>query len=258
MTLKIKYDDFVEKFKTKKTTDDCYTPENIYNAIVDWGIKEYGIDRSKIIRPFYPGGDYENLDQYEADSVVLDNPPFSILAQIVRFYTQYEIKFFLFAPALTFFSSTAYKYCCMLCSSVSITYENGAVVRTSFVTNLEDKELAFRTTPDLSRILSELDKRNKNIKKLPKYHYPPEVVTAARLGALSLNGIDFKAKRSEVSKTVALDAQRTAKKTIYGDGFLISENKAAELKAAELKINEEIFYWQISERERKIIDSLGA
>ena len=27
------YFDFVEKFKPKKTTDDCYTPENVYEAI---------------------------------------------------------------------------------------------------------------------------------------------------------------------------------------------------------------------------------
>ena len=37
------YAAFVEKFKPKKTTDDCYTPENIYNAVRDWVLAEYNI-----------------------------------------------------------------------------------------------------------------------------------------------------------------------------------------------------------------------
>ena len=30
------YDTFVDKFKPKKTTDDCYTPDNVYQACLDW------------------------------------------------------------------------------------------------------------------------------------------------------------------------------------------------------------------------------
>ena len=75
----IDYDGFVEKFKPKKTTDDCYTPEPVYNAVRDWVVEEYGLDASKFVRPFYPNGDYENYD-YPDDCVVVDNPPFSILA----------------------------------------------------------------------------------------------------------------------------------------------------------------------------------
>ena len=39
----IDYDGFVEKFKPKKTTDDCYTPETVYNAIRDWSAKSTGL-----------------------------------------------------------------------------------------------------------------------------------------------------------------------------------------------------------------------
>ena len=154
LTLKIKYDDFVEKFKPKKTTDDCYTPENIYNAILDWCVKEYGVNKADVVRPFYPGGDFENFDLYKENSVVIDNPPFSILSKIVGFYVHYGIKFFLFAPTLTLFSAASYRdYVCFLATGADIIYENGAVVPTSFVTNLEDKELQCRTTPDLRKIL---------------------------------------------------------------------------------------------------------
>ena len=39
--MKQDYDEFVNKFKPKKTTDDCYTPELVYNAVRDWVIEEY-------------------------------------------------------------------------------------------------------------------------------------------------------------------------------------------------------------------------
>lgn len=89
------YDAFTEKFKPKKTTDDCYTPPLVYDAIRDWACSEYGIDPACIVRPFYPGGDYERFDYPDA-CVVLDNPPFSILSKICEFYIDRGIAFFLF------------------------------------------------------------------------------------------------------------------------------------------------------------------
>ena len=50
------YKAFTEKFKPKKTTDDCYTPENVYKAVLDWVVAEYGIDENNVVRPFWPGG----------------------------------------------------------------------------------------------------------------------------------------------------------------------------------------------------------
>lgn len=135
MAKQISFEDFCEKFKPKKTTDDCYTPPTIYEVIKNWACKEYGIDPDKIVRPFYPGGDYENFD-YAPDAVVLDNPPFSILSQICEFYLGRKIPFFLFAPSLTAFAG---KHVCMRMNHIicdcNIVYENGAVVKTSFVTS---------------------------------------------------------------------------------------------------------------------------
>ena len=71
------YDEFVEKFKPKKTTDDCYTPPEIYEAIKEWVYLRYGINPEDTVRPFWPGADYKSFD-YSEDSIVLDNPPFSI------------------------------------------------------------------------------------------------------------------------------------------------------------------------------------
>lgn len=44
------YNSFVEKFEPKKTTDDCYTPENIFDAIADWVAAEYGLDKACFVR----------------------------------------------------------------------------------------------------------------------------------------------------------------------------------------------------------------
>ena len=129
------YEEFVEKFKPKKTTDDCYTPPAVYEAVKDWVVKEYSLEGKEIARPFYPGGDYESYD-YPADCVVIDNPPFSILSKICKWYIEKNIKFFLFAPRLTLFSNNL-DVTYIIDGAPPIVYENGAKVSTSFITNLD-------------------------------------------------------------------------------------------------------------------------
>lgn len=174
------YGAFVEKFKPKKTTDDCYTPPEIYEAIKDWACREYGIDPSKVVRPFYPGGDYESFD-YSDGKVVVDNPPFSILSKICACYRDRDIPFFLFAPNLTIFSSTSRNGAHMLVTDCAIEYANGAIVNTSFVTSFGDD--LIRTAPDLTKLVNDTVKRvrRESRKHLPKYAYPPELLTVTRL-----------------------------------------------------------------------------
>ena len=174
------YDAFLDKFEPKRTTDDCYTPDNIYEAVASWVSGEYGIKREDMVRPFYPGGDYRR-EEYPEGCCVVDNPPFSILAEIIRFYDTEGIRFFLFAPALTLFSSSS---SCVTCITlgVSVTYENGANVSTSFVTNLD--EVRIRTAPDLYEVVEAANDVNLEAMHadLPKYSYPDEVMTASRGG----------------------------------------------------------------------------
>lgn len=95
------YKAFEEKFKPKRTTDDCFTPPAIYEAVLEWVREEWNIaDDVPIVRPFYPGGDYENY-KYPKNCIVVDNPPFSMSAKIRNFYNKNGIRFFLFAPTLT-------------------------------------------------------------------------------------------------------------------------------------------------------------
>lgn len=92
------YDGFVEKFEAKKTTDDCYTPDDVYAVVLNHVNSIIDISNKKIIRPFYPGGDYEGIE-YPDDCIVVDNPPFSIITKICKFYILNDIDFFSFCSA---------------------------------------------------------------------------------------------------------------------------------------------------------------
>ena len=95
------YDECVEKFKPKKTTDDCYTPPLVYDAaVLSWAKQHLDIVGCPVVRPFYPGCNYEN-HLYPEGCVVIDNPPLSIFAKIVNFYVSRDIGFLLFAPAMS-------------------------------------------------------------------------------------------------------------------------------------------------------------
>ena len=247
------YNAFVDKFKPKKTTDDCYTPPNIYEAVAGWVAEEYNLNRADFVRPFYPGGDYERY-HYPPGAVVVDNPPFSILSQIVRFYLFKNIRFFLFAPALTLFSSNAAQVCGVITQS-DITYANGACVKTSFLTNLDPD--AVRSAPELFARIKAAERENLVAmrRELPKYVYPPEVLTASKIEPLSRNGIDFRVPRDKVFFIRHLEAQKKEGKTVFGGGFLIAGSEAARLEAARL---EAATRWPLSEREQAICRALDA
>lgn len=116
------YQDFVNKFKPKKTTDDCYTPPAVYDVVLNYVKEKCNIEGLRVLRPFYPNGDYEN-ETYDENCVVIDNPPFSIISKIIRFYLERNIKFFLFAPHLTLFGTNE-DYTSIVTYS-DIIYQNG-------------------------------------------------------------------------------------------------------------------------------------
>lgn len=251
------YEDFVEKFKPKKTTDDCMTPPAVYDAILEWVCNEYGVKKENVVRPFWPGADYQKTE-YPEGCVVVDNPPFSILSKICKWYLDKDIKFFLFAPSLTALSG---KDVCMkmnhiICDSV-IEYENGAKVKTAFVTNLGDDEIVLQTCPSLAEVIKKTCKKQEKTKRLPKYIYPFNVLTATMMQKYSGKGIEFKVKKSECVQISELDDQKANNKTIFGSGLLLSDNAAQRHKGAAKAAEESPVTWMLSERELKIIDQLN-
>ena len=254
------YQAFVDKFKPKKTTDDCYTPPRIYEVIKDWAVKEYGLEGREIVRPFYPGGDYEHAD-YPEGCVVLDNPPFSILSQIVSFYLDCGIDFFLFAPTLTALSGRSIATRCNhIITGASITYANGAVVNTSFVTSFGGN-VVVQSEPTLLRLIEEEDARLRaeTKKHVPKYTYPNHIVTAAMVQKYSKYDVPFRVRQGECVQISKMDSQTRTKKTIFGGGLLVAEKVAAEKAAAEKAAAEKAAaeVWELSDRERQIVAMLG-
>lgn len=252
------YDSFVKKFEPKKTTDDCYTPEKVYNIILEYVSELYDLSNKEILRPFYPGGDFESID-YKDNQVVIDNPPFSIISIIARFYTDRNIPFFLFSPHLTLFSSDI--DCTRLVIGADIVYTNGAIVKTSFLSNMIG-DYSVIADHELYNKLEVINKENKV--NLPKYQYPENVLTVSMLALIVSRGISIKIEKGEVAHCRGLESQKVHKKAIFGSGFLLSDKASAEKLAAEKLAAEKlaaekdnIITWELSDRERKIIESLG-
>ena len=229
------YEEFVEKFKPKKTTDDCYTPSEIYEVIKDWVCKRYNIDPENVIRPFWPGGDYEK-DEYPPGCVVVDNPPFSIL--------------------------TTWDRMNHIVCDCTIEYENGATVKTSFITSFEPETVA-ETSPELTKLVNDTTEklRQEKTRKLSKYDYPDHIVTAAMMQKMARYGVHFRVRREECQHVRSLDAQRAMKKTIYGAGLLLSDQAAARKQNAEKqaseKAAEDTICYELSERERELVEELN-
>lgn len=236
----------------------------MYEAIKNWVCDYYGIDQDKIVRPFYPGGDYENFD-YSNGAIVVDNPPFSILSQIIDFYIERKIPFFLFAPALTLFSTMRRrKNVNAVVTDSNIVYENGAKVKTAFVTSFGEYaiEVNSKLADAIDKEVQEVQK--KTAKQLPKYEYPKEVLMMNDLLKMANKRIDMSIKRKDLHFIWSLDDQREHKKRLFGGGFLLSQQKTKEKveKAKKEKVEKakkaaKQHIWKLSDREIEIIRNLG-
>lgn len=198
------YEEFVAKFKKNapKTTDDCYTPQPVYEVVKEYALKLAGLTEETCtpVRPFYPGGDYRNYD-YPADAYVIDNPPFSILSEIRRFYIEKGIKYFLFAPALMCIRPNIDDT--IICANSDVIYSNGATVKTSFVTNAANREFCLITAPTLKKQLGEIFKHDRKIygkqtRKLKSYIHPKNTFTARDIALTSRTYFFYQAKRKQV------------------------------------------------------------
>ena len=228
------YQAFEDKFKPKHTTDDCFTPPAVYEAVKEWVLREYG-HTGEIVRPFYPGGDYQSF-RYPKGCLVLDNPPFSIQAEITRFYADRGIDFFLFANGLTALNNLRAGVNVVL-AHAQIIYENGANINTSFLTNLGRK--GIRVAASLHDAIEDAQPKT-YVSEQTLYDWPDNVVTAAMLGRLAMYGSEFEIENFEI---VSRLDDGTA---IFGKGALVSDAKAEKAKAEKARVKV-----TLSERERE-------
>ena len=216
------YIEFVEKFKPKLTTDDCYTPAELMDGISKWVRNEYGLDGRNFVRPFYPGGDYQAY-QYQPGDVVVDNPPFSILSEIVKYYVNHDIPFFIFGPALTPVKNRDVSHVFI---DHQIRYENGARVKTCFITNLETLP-QWRTAPDLNEIVKEIQARlYPNTRKARKW--PKTLIDAARLMKICNRG-----GRIRIACKAMDDPDKETRRTHFGVCYELDEASAGKLEKIE-------------------------
>ena len=213
------YLNFLKKFELKKTTDDCYTPPDVYDTLADYVSGRWGIPSKNFVRPFFPGGDFENFN-YHAGSVVVDNPPFSILSKIIRFYRKHGVRFFLFAPTLTLFNN-GFDGITYIITNAKVVYDNGALVNTSFVTNLPCENA-------IEVLKCEIEQAKKiERKRMRKLNFPQFVINSARLGKYASNGIEMKFRRDDV-----LFTKHFGGVSIFGGGAMLSPQGAAAMERA--------------------------
>jgi hypothetical protein len=138
----------------------------------------------------------------------------------------------------------------------AIVYENGANVNTSFLTNLEDKNIRAKSSPSLFAVIKEANERNLKATKreLPKYSYDGHIVMTPFFGQLSRYGIEFSLPVDESEPISQLDSQKESGKAIFGKGYIMSERMYQLREKAE---REKAERWELSEREIKIIAKLS-
>lgn len=229
------YQRFVNKFKRKPTTDDCHTPPAVYEAVVEW-LREEGLIEAgtQIVRPFWPGADYTRTE-YPEGCVVVDNPPFSIYAEIVRWYTARGVRFFLFCPAMTGLRAE----CTLVATDTDIVYENGAKINTDFATNLIAGDPVAVTAPGLRRKLAEAVRKTtaETKKQLRVLAWPDCVLRVATLNTLASSGVALRIERSEGR---VMGKCTTYGKGEYGRSIVLSTAATARKLAAERKAAERL------------------
>jgi len=261
------YDAFIDKFEDKKTTDDCYTPKEVIDIVISYVNEKYPLKDKQIIRPFFPGGDFESID-YPDNAVIIDNPPFSIITKICKYYIERDIKFFLFCPHLTAFCSDI--DATHIIASADITYENGATIRTAFVSNMFG-DLKIIGDADLHLKFKELKQRNKA--NLPKYEYPDHIITVSKVAYCIEKGINVAFEKKDLKHYRGMDSQKKHGKALFGSGFIASDKAAAVAVAAAVAAaaaaaaaavaaavnkKDDVIVWELSHKEKEIIKSLGS
>lgn len=239
------YESYIAKFRDlPKTTDDTYTPPDVYEAVLQYLREEGKLTAAHtILRPFYPGGDYERAE-YPENGIVIDNPPFSIFSKICKFYTARHIPFFLFGPGMTI--ATVSTYATAVIINTGLVFENGANVGVNFASSLFPG-VALMTAPRLNDLIKACPSQNQK-KELPIYDTPDELLSVSDLQTICNGGIDFVVRRSECVRVRSLDLH-PKRRGLFGDHFLIAKAKAKAKRAIHIPL---------SEREQRIVERLGA
>ena len=188
--------------------------------------------------------------EYPENCVVVDNPPFSLLSKIVRFYSAHNVPFFLFGPSLTLFTAPDCDVTYII-ADTDIVYENGAVVRTGFVTNL-CPDIRIWCCPELKKAIAKAQETPSKQKR--GFVYPDNIVTAATLGRIAAHQTELIIRKKDCQYIADSDSAKAQGRSLFGGGFILSDRAAAERAAAERK---KASLLNLSPRERRLIEHLN-
>ena len=229
------YEDFVAKFKPKPKpkpkngSDECYTPTNVYECVYTY-VRELfpQFNNMENLRPFKPNGDFTREDYN--NRIVIDNPPFSMLSNIVNFYQLNNIKFWLFGPTLTIMQY--YGRYDIVITKTNIRYANGANIPTSFITNMFGDDRIV-----LDGVLTERLNLSQNMKKTVIKNKYPYVLSSSRL-----------MKWVELEKVIVINKEDTlpiisSKYKPFGNGCYVREGVLPSINADTSKLTDEEFFY---------------
>lgn len=97
------------------------------------------------IEPFYNGNDYTAIDY--TNKVVVDEPPFSQIMDILNYYRTNGVYFFLYIPALCDITALTRHNRTLIDTGATLIKQNDVTTFTSFITNLEPSNVKLKTYP---------------------------------------------------------------------------------------------------------------
>ena len=97
------------------------------------------------IEPFYNGDNYTAIDY--TNKVVVDEPPFSQLMDILNYYRTNGVYFFLYIPALCDITALTRHNRTLIDTGATLIKQNDVTTFTSFITNLEPSNVKLKTYP---------------------------------------------------------------------------------------------------------------
>lgn len=126
--------------------------ENVYSLAVRNCVKNHVLTTYSLtlsgytaVEPFYNGDDYTTVDP--TNEVVVDEPPFSQLMDILNYYRTNGVYFFLYIPALCDVTALTRHSRTLIDTGVPLTKRNDVTTFTSFITNLEPSNVKLKTYP---------------------------------------------------------------------------------------------------------------
>lgn len=155
---------------------------------------------------------------------------------------------------MTLFSPKS--WCTRVVTGADVKYENGAVVKTSFVSNMFG-DIEIFASPELGKLIAGVQKSPTT--SLPKYKYPENIITVSRICSLVNKGVSVVIPRQKVMKISTLLSQRRSKSPgIFGGGYLVSDSIAKELAIKEIVVKEIAIEWPLMDQEKLVIQQLDA